>query len=43
MTKEFIEAHKIRNKEIKGSGHWPMIDNSDECYGAISDFFSEKI
>lgn len=43
MTREFIEAHKIKNKEIEGSGHWPMIDNSDVCYEAIFEFFSKKI
>ena len=43
MTKEFISAHKIRNREIKRSSHWPMIDNSEICYGAIFNFFLELI
>ncbi|MBN1573420.1 MAG: alpha/beta fold hydrolase [Deltaproteobacteria bacterium] len=42
MTKDFIFENNINNREVKGAGHWVMIDKSKECYGAISDFFSER-
>jgi pimeloyl-ACP methyl ester carboxylesterase len=43
MTREFIFEHNINNREIKGAGHWVMIDKSEECYGAIHDLFTGRV
>lgn len=42
MTKDFVFENKINNREVKGAGHWVMIDRSEECYDAIFKFFSER-
>jgi len=42
MTRDFILENNINNWEVKGAGHWVMIDKSEECYGAIHDFFNER-
>lgn len=43
MTREFVFEHNINNREVKGAGHWVMIDKSRECYGAIHDLFTGRV
>jgi pimeloyl-ACP methyl ester carboxylesterase len=39
MTREYIEKYDVKNHGFPDSEHFAMIDNSDACYGAISNFF----
>jgi pimeloyl-ACP methyl ester carboxylesterase len=43
MTKDFVFSNEINNREIKGAGHWVMVDKSEECYRAIFEFFSTSV
>ena len=43
MTKDFVFENEINNREIKGAGHWVMVDKSEECYRAIFEFFSTSV
>jgi len=43
ITKNFVFENEINNREIKGAGHWVMVDKSEECYRAILEFFSTSV
>ena len=38
-TLQWIEKNSLPNKLFSGSDHWPMIDQTDECYNSILAFF----
>lgn len=38
MTRQFIEAHHLNHVYFEHSGHWPMIDDTQEFYKCVEDF-----
>ncbi|MBI2083861.1 MAG: alpha/beta hydrolase [Deltaproteobacteria bacterium] len=37
---DFLKAYSLANRCFKGSGHWPMIDQSREFYESVTEFLS---
>lgn len=42
-TQEFIKAVSLPNKKFTNSGHWPMIDQPDQCCQDIIEFFKVHV
>lgn len=43
QTQEFIKSSSLPNKEFSNSGHWPMIDQPDQCCQDMIDFFKGDV
>jgi pimeloyl-ACP methyl ester carboxylesterase len=41
-NRKFIDTHRLRNFCIRGSGHWPMLDQTEKFYRIIGNFISGR-